>query len=174
MDIDIKFCNNIDLANISICEGKLNIKFAPNGTGKSTIAKAIKFKALGQDEKLAELRPFKHKADLLGEMYPKIEGMDTIKSVMCFDEDYVNQFTFRPDELVSNSFDIFIRTDEYKLLEQEIANLVDMTKQAFSNNPALDELIENLKVLGGAFTLSKSGLSRSSSGMKGLLTLPPN
>ena len=41
MNIEIKNCNNIDSAAISIVKNKLNIKFAPNGTGKSTIAKII-------------------------------------------------------------------------------------------------------------------------------------
>ena len=41
MNIEIKNCNNIDSGNISLVENKLNIKFAPNGTGKSTIARAI-------------------------------------------------------------------------------------------------------------------------------------
>lgn len=37
----IKNCNNIKEASIVIEEGNLNIKFAINGTGKSTIAKAL-------------------------------------------------------------------------------------------------------------------------------------
>lgn len=41
MNIEIKHCNNIESAMINLTEGKLNIKFAPNGTGKSTIARAI-------------------------------------------------------------------------------------------------------------------------------------
>ncbi|MBL8497471.1 MAG: AAA family ATPase [Nitrosomonas sp.] len=41
IQIEIKNCNNIDLTVISLEEKRLNIKFAPNGTGKSTIARAI-------------------------------------------------------------------------------------------------------------------------------------
>ena len=41
MLLEIKNCNNIDKASIEIETGKLNIKYAINGTGKSTIAKAI-------------------------------------------------------------------------------------------------------------------------------------
>lgn len=41
MDVEIKYCNNIDNACITLSENKLNIKFAPNGTGKSTISRAI-------------------------------------------------------------------------------------------------------------------------------------
>jgi predicted ATP-binding protein involved in virulence len=41
MDVEINYCNNIDNACITLSENKLNIKFAPNGTGKSTISRAI-------------------------------------------------------------------------------------------------------------------------------------
>lgn len=34
MDVEISHCNNIDYARIILSENKLNIKFAPNGTGK--------------------------------------------------------------------------------------------------------------------------------------------
>jgi Fe-S cluster assembly ATPase SufC len=47
MQITVKHCNNIDHAEISIVESKLNIKFAANGTGKSTLSKAIIYKAEG-------------------------------------------------------------------------------------------------------------------------------
>ncbi|MCX2803210.1 hypothetical protein OQJ68_15565, partial [Microbulbifer thermotolerans] len=43
MEINVKNCNNITTAKIVIEENKLNIKLAPNGTGKSTISKAIQF-----------------------------------------------------------------------------------------------------------------------------------
>ena len=41
MNIEIKNCNNIDSGKIQINENKLNIKYAMNGVGKSTIAKAV-------------------------------------------------------------------------------------------------------------------------------------
>lgn len=165
MEIDIRSCNNIDSARISICQGKLNIKFAPNGTGKSTISRAIQLK---DSPSLSELLPFKYRASNPDNIEPLVRGGDGLTKVMCFDEDYVNQFTFRPEELVSNSFDIFIRTDAYKKTEQEIASLVSAIQNVFTNNPELETLIANLKELGGAFKLTRSGLSKASTGMKGL------
>lgn len=41
MDIEIRHCNNIERARITLTADKLNIKFAPNGTGKSTLSRAI-------------------------------------------------------------------------------------------------------------------------------------
>ena len=36
MNISIKNCNNINSGNITIIEGALNVKYAINGTGKTT------------------------------------------------------------------------------------------------------------------------------------------
>ena len=41
MQLKIKNCNNIENGEFDITEGRLNIKYAINGTGKSTISKAI-------------------------------------------------------------------------------------------------------------------------------------
>jgi hypothetical protein len=41
MEIEISNCNNIDYGLVKIEEGVLNIKYAINGTGKSTVSKSI-------------------------------------------------------------------------------------------------------------------------------------
>ena len=57
MDVVIENCRNIDHAAISIEPGKLNLKFAPNGTGKSSIAKALVVAVTGTGA--SDLAPFK-------------------------------------------------------------------------------------------------------------------
>ena len=168
MNIEIKNCNNIDLANITLYENKLNIKFAPNGTGKSSIAKALFLGVNGAQNLLSELMPFKLKKENPENKKPEINGADSLQNIMCFNEEYVSQFVFKPDELLSDSFDIFIRTDTYKKKEQEIEDLIHNIKQLFSDNQELETLIATLKEMGGAFKLTKSGLSKSTTGMKGL------
>lgn len=168
MNIEIKYCNNIDSAKITIAENKLNIKFAPNGTGKSTIAKAIMLGMTEDVNSLNELMPFKLRDSNPENKSPEIAGAENLKNVMCFNENYVNQFVFKQDELLINSFDIFVRTEAYKEKEQEIEELVAEIKQLFSNNPELETLISTLKEMSGAFKLTKSGISKSSTGMKGL------
>ncbi|EKO3698104.1 AAA family ATPase, partial [Vibrio metschnikovii] len=104
MRIDIANCNNIDIASLEIEKGKLNIKFAPNGTGKSTIAKALI--SNNDEDKLSELMPFKLRTDNPDELKPQVTVTEELNTVMCFNENYVSQFTFQSDELLSNSFDI--------------------------------------------------------------------
>jgi len=167
IQIDVKNCNNIDSAVISLEESKLNIKFAPNGTGKSTIARAIQYGLVGDQDRLSELMPFKLRKNNPDDKKPEVKGADALKKVICFNEDYVSQFLFKK-ELLNNSFDILIRTDSYKQKEQEIEELVSNIKQLFSGNVELESLIATLKEMGGAFKLSKAGLDKKSTGMKGL------
>ena len=168
MEIELKNCNNIDSATFSISENKLNIKLAPNGTGKSSIAKAILYNVMDETRFQSELLPFKLKSSNPDSVKTEISGMNNIQNVMCFNEDYVRQFYFQEEELMSNSFDILIRNDSYKEIESEIEALVSETKEIFTDNQELENLIATLKELGGAFKLTKSGISKSSTGMKGL------
>jgi hypothetical protein len=45
--ITIKHCNSIGQANFSLRPSSLNIKYGPNGIGKSTIARALTLRAAG-------------------------------------------------------------------------------------------------------------------------------
>ena len=60
LNIKISNCNNIASATINIAEDSLNICYATNGTGKSTIAKAINLVSNSGD--LSVLKPFGSRA----------------------------------------------------------------------------------------------------------------
>lgn len=168
MDIEISNCNNIDYAKIKISENKLNIKFAPNGTGKSTISRAINFSAQNDVDKLSTLIPFKLRMSNPEGLSPSVSGAENISKIMCFDEAYVSQFTFQPDELVSNSFNIFIKNEAYIKTENEINEMVTSIRSEFSGNEELEQFISHLQRLSEAFKLSSKGISKASTGMKGL------
>lgn len=168
MNIEVKNTNNIDYASFLITKNKLNIKLAPNGTGKSSIARAIYLKTTDESQLQSELMPFKYRESNPDNQKTEILGLDDVQNVMCFNEDYVRQFYFKEDELMSNSFDILIRNDRYKEIEQEIEDLVAETKKIFTENQELESLITTLSELGSAFKLTNTGLSKSTTGMKGL------
>lgn len=58
MHIEILNCNNISRGTMDIERGRLNIKYAINGTGKSSIAKAIELRTKGED--LTALTPYSY------------------------------------------------------------------------------------------------------------------
>lgn len=119
MNVVIENCRSIDNASISIEPGKLNVKFGPNGTGKSSIAKALVSavsESIGPD-----LVPFKWLKEGSAENHPfNVSGLDGITSVEVFDEEYVQSVVFQQDSLFPGSFDVFVRTPEFINTENKL------------------------------------------------------
>ncbi len=160
-------CNSITEAQITLRRGSLNIKYGPNGIGKSTIARALVLNAEGADA-LRELLPFKYRQGTSGKA-PAVVGADEIKNVLVFDEDYVSQFVFQPDEVVKNSFEIFVKTPEYEQGIEELEVIFEDLKKVFLQNEALDAVIASFTELRDAFTITKSGgIAKTSRGFKAL------
>ena len=121
MEVVVENCRSIDHASISIDPGKLNVKFAPNGTGKTSIAKALAAAATGSDG--SGLVPFKWlKEGSAGEHPFRVSGLDGVASVKVFDEGYVQSVVFQQDSLFPGSFDAFVRTPEFIETERELRN----------------------------------------------------
>lgn len=164
--IKIENCNSIQSAEIAISKGVLNIKYGPNGLGKSTIARAI-FASVANDGTLQNLKPFKYRAMAGQQHEPTVSCSENIGSVLIFDDSYVSQFVFQRDEVLKKSFEIFIRTNSYQVAMQEIEVLFAGIKAAFDNNIDLSTAILDLKELRDAFGVTKSGaLSKASKGYK--------
>lgn len=150
LTVKIEHCNSIDSAEIAISLGNLNIKYGPNGIGKSTIAKAI-IGAIRADGSLSELVQFKNRHAAGGAKAPSISGVSNLSSALVFDEAYVNQFVFQQDEVVKNSFDIFIRTEDYVAATKEIDDLFSGIKKAFADNADIENTLKDMKELRDAF-----------------------
>ena len=167
MDIKIRNCNNIDIAKVLIVENKLNIKYAINGSGKSTISQAILYRINDLESgrnSLELLKPFKYLGS--DDSNPEVLGIETIKNVKVFDEDYVNNFVFLPDELVKNSFDIFIHDQEYENGIKEIDSLIKVLKENIAADEEIDELIQDLGELSDSFGReTRSGSIHGASGI---------
>ncbi|MGN6423634.1 MAG: AAA family ATPase [Asticcacaulis sp.] len=160
-NITIENCNSIDQATVVVTKGSLNIKYGPNGIGKSTIAKAIVCQTRN-DGSLEGLTPFKNRGKAASPK-PAVTGVDDIKSSLVFDEEYVSQFAFQQDEVVKNSFDIFIKTPEYEATLTEIDTLFLGIKKAFADNVDLEQTLKDLKDLRDAFGSSTADKIHKSS-----------
>ena len=158
----IKFenCNNIEKGQINIIKNALNIKYAFNGTGKSTISKALVASINGDSAALSSLKPFKFSDDI--SITPKVEGLKDFNSVLVFNEDYVNQYVFQTDELIKNSFEIFVRTEKYDEHMDKINQLLKEIHTTFNNDDDLRILINDLKDFLDSFGRSKKGFAKSS------------
>lgn len=170
MQITINNVNNIDSAVIRLDAGVLNIKYAQNGTGKSTIARAIAAKIRNDDDALVALRPFKYRGDLNDNTHAAIVGgVDSFHSIMVFNEDYVHDYVFTPDDLVKGTFEIFIKTPKYDEHMMNISAHLKSITQVFRSDPEIDTLIGVCKNLSDALGKpGTKGYSKSCSILKGL------
>lgn len=177
MNLNIKYCNSIEEGNIKIDKDRLNIKYAINGTGKTTITKAIEYyvkvrKGEAEQEIFERLQPFKYCNVQEGETekIPAISGAEEIESIMIFNEDYINQYVYLPDELVKNSFDVFVRNQEYDQRMSQINELISNIGDTFRENQHLEDFIKDLKELNECFgkPTRTGGYSASSAIGKGL------
>lgn len=168
MNIRISNCNNIDNGSISLVEGRLNIKYAINGTGKSTLAKAIELSM--SPEQLKSLTPYKYLTEnpVLDEHKSSVECTPEINKVSIFNEETVNQYTFLPDDLLANSFEILIKTADYEVRMRNIQLLIQEIQNTFRENPDLDQLIAELTTFISGFGNAKNSYSKTGSIGKGL------
>lgn len=164
MKIEIKNCNNVDSGVVEIIENRLNIKYAINGTGKSTLARAI-FLASRQTEDIAKaLTPLTSFKNISVEgNAPEIIGFGAASKVKVFNEEYISEFVFQPNELLKSSFDIFIRDTKYEEGMREIDSLVEKMKTMFSEEKEIDSLIQDFSEISSSFGKpTKSGIHGSS------------
>jgi energy-coupling factor transporter ATP-binding protein EcfA2 len=165
--ITIRDCNSIGEATIQLRPGSLNIKYGPNGIGKSTIARALTLRAQG-DDAIHELTPFRYRTVKDGPR-PSVDGAETITRVMTFNDEYVSQFVFQRDEVLKNSFEIFINTEEFQEGLAQIESKFEALKQTFSDEAEFNDALASFTELKDTFNVTKGGaVAKTSKGYKAL------
>jgi ABC-type iron transport system FetAB ATPase subunit len=167
LKLTIKNCNNIENGEFDITEGRLNIKYAINGTGKSTISKSIEAFVANDDEKKHALLPFKYYNDEEGH-YPSLSGFEQFTKVSIFNDKYIEDYVFQQNDLIKNSFEIFVKTPDYDKHIKEIEKILEGINTTFQNHPELDELIKNFQQFIDGFGKANSGYSASGAIGKGI------
>ena len=122
--ITIMNCNCIDSSEISIKTNALNIKYGLNGTGKSSISKAILYSSNQDTEELAKLKPYNSNEE------PYIDNCG-FKKVRLFDESYVNRYLFESDSFLNNSYQVFLRDENLDSKKENTENLLKGLRSVF-------------------------------------------
>lgn len=168
MRVTIENCNNIDHGVVNIEPGCLNIKYAINGTGKSSVAKAIRYSVSSPDS-LGSLRPFKSfSEEKESHSVPSVSGLDNVATIKVFDEEYVQQFVFVEDEVLKNSFEVFIKDDTFENHEREINALILSVKRLFDDSDECKNLHAVLQKFTDSYKATRTGYSASGIFGKGL------
>lgn len=166
MRLTIRNCNNIENGEFDITDGRLNIKYAINGTGKSTISKAIEAFVTNNQEKKDSLLPFKYYGK--EENSPELTGYDQFKKIAVFNEKYIEDYVYQQNELIKNSFEIFVKSPDYDKHIKEIEKLLESINITFQNHPELEELIKIFQQFIDGFGKAKSGYSAAGAIGKGI------
>lgn len=170
LKINLKNCNNISECEIDIKKELLNVYYAMNGTGKSTIGKAIEL--LAKDETLDSLKPF------IGAVTPSGTLSEKLENVMLFNEEFVNTIVFNKSEVIDNAFDVFIKSPQYDKMQSEInekLSRIHFDPETFENLGDLfrvGESVLNKFSLTKTGDLKKVGLMKNLTNSKSIFTLP--
>lgn len=138
MNILIQNCNCIKTADINIVENALNIKYGLNGTGKSTICKAIFAKSQDNTQLLNELCTYGVNKDSEHDG-PQIDGL-SFNKVMVFDESYINSYLFEEKSFLNNSFNVFLRSAECDKLVEDINQMLSEIQGIFDGQEEIHKL----------------------------------
>lgn len=167
MKIKFTNCNNIDSGEISVVENTLNIKYAINGTGKTTMARALKCCAEKDEEGLLSLRPYKYIGqDSADSPTVAIEG--AVSRVAIFDEEYLNTYAFQQDDLLKDSFEVLVKTQKYEEHMREIEKITKSVSDVFGEDEDLTKLISDFEEFEKGFGKSKTGYAENGSIAKGI------
>ncbi|MFA5760633.1 MAG: hypothetical protein WC877_02630, partial [Dehalococcoidales bacterium] len=129
-----------------------NIRYAMNGTGKSTIAKAMYIFANGKD--FSELVPFD------GEVLPSCSISPEPSNIFVFNEDYVDRVVLQDDEAIQDAFEVFIKTPEYERQMASINNKLMKLRLDINENPDIQKLGNIGKYVLNKLTTTSSGQLR--------------
>lgn len=161
--IKIQNCNNITSGEIVICADKLNILFGRNGTGKSTIARAIGLKA--DSKPLTGLAPY---GSTNSDAPPCIDWIEA-GSVVIFDDNYVSQYVYQPDSLIKDAFEVLIRSPEYDETKKNIDDALAKIRNTITGRQGISNLRSQIAALIDTIKFTGSNKIAKRGGVKGVL-----
>ena len=135
--LKIENCNCINRAELTIKPNTLNIKYGLNGTGKSTLSKAILYYSNKEAEELLKLKPYNSDEE------PNLENCD-FKNVRLFDENYVNKYLFENTSFLNNSYQVFLRDKDLDTMKNNTENLLRGLQSVFEESNDVKELMSFL------------------------------
>ncbi len=164
MTIKIQNCNNITDGELSIGVDKLNILFGRNGTGKSTIARAIDLWSRGND--INELAPY---GSVSTDTPPSINGVPS-GSIAIFDDSYVSQYVYQTDSLIKDAFEVLVRSKEYDEAKKNIDDALAKIKTTITGREEVIALQQHIGVLIHNIEFTGANkLAKRKGGIKGVL-----
>jgi len=127
MKIKVDYINNIKTCELEIEKNELNVLYGHNGTGKSSIAMAIKSKLDKND--LSRYQSLNYPSSL-----PNVSLSDDVQCEI-FNTDFIDTVVFNrlDNSFVKNSFELLVKDANITTLEKEVLtiknDIVNLTKE---------------------------------------------
>lgn len=161
-NIRINNCNNIKNGAIGIEPNKLNIKYGINGTGKTTIANAIRYSV--EEGKLQDLQSYYSTDKASIEVNPKFN------KILVFNEEFINQVVFVEDEVIENSFEVFLKTPDYEAKKRQLDEHLRILREIVVEDSEIVDLKNKLMTINGKFSRTSTGKLSTAGVLKSLLS----
>jgi len=160
-NISIHNCNNIREGTICIEPNKLNIKYGINGTGKTTIAKAIKYSL--EEDKLPLLQSY------FSQEPSTIDISPCFSKILVFNEEFISQVVFVEDEVIENSFEVFLKTPDYEAKKRQLDEHLKILREIVIEEQEIIDLKNKLIAINGKFGRTATGKLSNTGALKSLL-----
>lgn len=163
--VKLAYCNNINCAAITLKPNATTVLHGMNGSGKSSVARAIQLYSGKDGQTLEVLKPY------ASESLPSVEGLPSDSNILVFNEDYVDSTLFKGDmELIENGYKIFVDTPEYRKAAKATDELLADAVKRLRDEGKVADLLSTVNNLLSCFgKVSKQTYSKTSPIAKGIV-----
>lgn len=146
--VEIANCRNILKAcSLPIREHSLNVFFAKNGTGKTTIARAIKYLYEGTDENFENLKSFDYLETTDSNLAPSISCNRSIKQLDIFDRSWVEDHCFKESSVQEGAYELYIQNDAYRRYEKQRDRLLSKLRYELFESEDINNLQKDIAAI---------------------------
>ena len=112
---------------------------------------------------------------MIGSMYfsdeiSKVTITPTFNKILVFNEDFVNQVVFVEDEVIENSFEVFLKTPDYDAKKLQLDSHLQTLKNVLQNDSEIIKLQNDLAKINQKFKRTPKGKLSNTGAMKSLLS----
>lgn len=163
--VKLAYSNNINCAAITLKPNATTVLHGMNGSGKSSVARAIQLYSGKDGQTLEVLKPY------ASESLPSVEGLPSDSNILVFNEDYVDSTLFKGDmELIENGYKIFVDTPEYRKAAKATDELLAEAVKRLRDEGKVADLLSTVNNLLSCFgKVSKQTYSKTSPIAKGIV-----
>lgn len=144
--LELQNCRNIrslESSPLVIARNSLNIFFGSNGTGKTTLCKALEHAVLDDVEGATDLEPFAFREANNFALKPEAKVFPKPKNLCFFNDEWIQDHCFVSSSIHENAFELYVRNKEIRKQEKKRDAYIVALRHALDS----DEMMKTEKIL---------------------------